>query len=226
MSIDIHPRSLRRIFALAIGSLLLIHVSIVIARLNVQWEPLKDLRLLFDFDEEHNVPTLYSSFALMVCSMLLTWIGRRHQLEGESHRYWYGLALTFGFLALDEVVQLHERIDQVRSGVLASWRVSGWILPYAAALAALGLGYARFLLRLPLRHRVWFLAAGAIFVFGTVGCELLGPFAQRRGRACYAVCYTCEELFEMSGVAVFVLGLVDYAIARFGALTLSIRSGA
>lgn len=223
MTVEINPKSLQRAFVFAVSSLLVIHIAIVVARLHFEWERLIDLRLLFDFDEEHNVPTLYSSFALMFCAALLTWIGRRHQLEGASHRYWFGLAAVFGFMSLDEVIQLHEKIDSARSGVLANWRVSGWILPYGAAITALVVGYSNFLWRLPMRHRIWFVSAGALFVLGTVGCELLGPFAQRQSRVCYAVCYTCEELFEMIGVAVFVQGLVDYSIRTFGAVSVSIR---
>mgnify|MGYP001268534397 CR=1 FL=1 len=222
MQVQITVRAVRRLFVVAIGLLLAAHLSVVVGRLVLRMGPLLEWRLLLDFDEEHNLPTLYSSFALMVCAALLTSIGMRHRLQGDKFRCWLFLGAVFAFMATDEVVQFHERIDQLRGGALQRWRVSGWVLPYLAAAATLGLCLWRFLWDLPARHRNWFLLAGAIFVGGTVGFELLGPFAQRRGPAYYAVCYTCEELLEMTGVAVFALGLLDYAVRVFGGLSVSV----
>lgn len=222
MQVQVSPRTVRWLLTGAIGSLLLVHVSVVLGRLVFDLGKLSDLRMLFDFDEEKNFPALYSSFVLMACALVLWWIGQRHRIAGESCRYWWGLCAVFVFLSADEVIGFHEHIDQVKGTVLERQRVSGWILPYLAALALLGVGYLKFLLRLPARHRNWFVGAGALFVLGTVGCELLGPAMQRRGRGFYAACYTLEELFEMIGAAVFLLGLLDYSVATFGALSLRI----
>lgn len=224
MRVELSPRNVRRFFVAAIALLFLAHFGVVVGRLTLNLGPLIDLRLMLDFDEEHNLPTLYSSFALMACALLLAAVGELHRREPSDYWPWFGLAAVFVFLSVDEVVQLHEHIDQVRGGALERWRVSGWLLPYLAVAAALAIGYARFLWRLPARHRNWFILAGVIFVGGAGGFELLGPFAQRAGRAYYAACYTCEELFEMTGVAMFALGVIDYAIQRFGSLTVSLRN--
>jgi hypothetical protein len=223
MRFEVTPQAVFRGFLGIVAVLCVIHITILVARLGFGHERVFGLRVLFDFEEEKNAPTLYSSFALLFSAALLALIAIHHRRVGTDFGYWLGLALLFGLLSLDEIAQFHEEIGPAKEGRLAEWRVSGWIIPYATGLVAFVVGYTRFLLRLPRRYAGWFIGAGSIFVTGAVGFELAGPFAKSVSDVVYAICYTCEELFEMLGVVVFIYGLLAYVATQFGSLTVVVR---
>ena len=79
----------------------------------------------------------------------------------------------------------------------------------------------RFLWHLPRRWKGWFAAAGAIYVGGAVGVELLGGlYASQYDVAtfAYALITTVEEGLEMLGVVLFlyaILGLLQTESMQF-----------
>lgn len=172
-------------------------------------------------EERNNLPTWYQSSSLLVCSLILFVIGHvRHAIKDRDAKFWWFLSFLFLFLSLDEAVSIHE---QMTLPLRNAFNLEGifflsWVIPAVFALAILGAVYAGFLTRLPSRTRNLMIAAGALFVIGAVGIEMIGanymfmlndpPDIDRDFG--YALITTTEEFFEMSGIVLFIYGLLSY----------------
>jgi len=170
----------------------------------------------FDMNRELSIPSLYSGAAILLCSALLASTAARERRRGKPFVGWAGMSAVFAFLAADEVLALHEKLnDPLRAALHTSGGVFhyAWVIPYAVLAAAFAAVYVPFLLRLPARTRNQFVIAGLVFVGGAVGCELIGnlilkdapPFSVRMG-----VEILVEETMEMSGIALFACAIASY----------------
>lgn len=175
---------------------------------------------LFDFNLEANLPTYFSSLLLLANGILLGLIGSRYKVLGQKFWYWYGLSAIFIFLALDEMIQIHE---QLRYPMEALFNTSGllyfaWFIPYIVIILILAIAYFKFMMRLEKPIFKLFILAGALFVFGAVGMEAIGGMhAEVHGESnlTYALMYTVEELLEMTGSVVFLYALLTYITLNF-----------
>lgn len=185
---------------------------------------------LVDFDYEGNLPSLYSSFALAFAALLLSLIAinaREKRAAGQFH--WVGLAIIFLFLAVDEGIGLHEEIGDVVEGYVKAegYLYFPWAIPYGIATVLFVLSYLRFLLLLPRRTALRFLVAGAVFVSGALGLELLSAReADLHGTKTilYSALYTAEELCEMIGVVIFIHALLEYLAREVGRISILVGS--
>lgn len=218
------------VLLLLLAFLLLANLASVLAELYGEFDDDYKLIALFDFGAEKNVPTIYSSFALILCAALLGMIAVAHKQLGASCLPWFGLTAVFLYLAIDEGASLHERLTLP---LRESFSTSGvlyfaWVIPYAAAIGVLALIYSRFLLRLPRQTMFLFLAAGLIFVSGAIGLEMVGGrWADLHGNKdlIYSLIVTCEEFLEMLGIVIFIYALVSYIAEHFEDLTISTARG-
>jgi hypothetical protein len=169
---------------------------------------------LFDFNEEMNVPTFYSSIVMVVAAALLALIATEHRKKGERHLAWYGLAAIFAFLAFDENAGIHELLQDPASNIVAAtgFLFHAWIVPYGIALIVLVAAYLRFLVSLPRQAARLFVISGLTFVAGALGFESLGGSHLELNGAnmSYHVLTTIEEFLEMSGIALFIYALLVY----------------
>ncbi len=181
---------------------------------------------MFDFDRERNVPTLYSSANLMLSAVILGLIAVTHKANGATWVPWLGLSAIFVFLSVDELARIHEKLTAPLQLALST---SGafyyaWTIPYGILTGILFLSYFRFLMRLPAKTRYLFIAAGAIFISGAIGFEMIGSFQLQndfsRNTLATRLTYTCEEFLEMVGVVVFIYALLDYVLLAFGSLSI------
>ena len=132
---------------------------------------------LFDLDREGNIPTFYSSSALLLCSALLAIIAFAKKKEDAPYRlHWKALAVIFLFLSLDEASQLHEKMHLPLLYVWSRLIANIWVIFYAVFVVIFVLAYLRFLADLPRKTRNLFLVAGAIFVGGALGMELISGY--------------------------------------------------
>jgi hypothetical protein len=175
---------------------------------------------LFDFNLEANLPTYFSSLILLLNGVLLALIGCRYRAIGMKFWHWYGMAIIFIFLSLDEMIQIHE---QLRGPMEALFNTSGilyfaWFIPYILATIIVAVAYFKFLMRLPKPILKLFILAAVLFISGAVVMEALsGMHAEVHGENNieYALIYTVEELLEMSGSVVFLYALITYIITSF-----------
>lgn len=169
---------------------------------------------LFDVNTEVNIPSLYSTIALLACAALLFLIHFIEDGQWEWVGYWSLLGFVFLFLAIDENISLHEKImGLVRNQFhLSGFFYYAWIVPYFFALFLLGIYYLPFLVRLPRNVLYYFITAFFLFTGGAIGMEMLGGrhdslYGHDRILVLY---YSIEEFLEMVGIAVFIKGLLLY----------------
>jgi hypothetical protein len=182
------------------------------------WRP-RGLRPVLGFlslSYEQNLPTWYASGLLLCCALVLAVIARDAALTGAPRRrHWWGLAVAFLYMSLDEAVGLHEHLGESLDlhGVL----YFSWVVPAGALVTVLALAYLPFLAHLPARPRRQFLIAGVLYVSGALGMELpLGYWTERHGddNLVYALIDLVEESLELLGMSLFLSALVEYLGAR------------
>lgn len=228
MNIEVSPKQILAIFLSIILVLLCANLFVIIARFYFDHDYIYGLAELFDFAQEMNVPTLYSSFALLVACLLLSIIALSHKRTGSSYFPWLGLAVIFLFLSIDETAALHERLTAPVRTALGSTGLLffAWIIPYGLAVLLLAIAYGKFLMRLAKDIRNLFLVSGATFVAGAIGVEAIGGRHLELygpGNLTYLLLSTGEELLEMLGIAIFIYALLSYLASRFEPFTISVK---
>lgn len=183
---------------------------------------------LFDVGKEANIPTWYSTVALLICSTLLAVITvTKKRLGGSYVLHWGVLSGIFLLLSVDELSQIHEVMGSLLKAALvefAGFHPSGvlffaWVIPGAIFAALVALAYLRFLTHLPSRIRLIFIAAGVLYVTGALGLEMVSS----RQEAIYwgeempggvtvfvNLVTTAEELFEMLAIVILIYALISY----------------
>lgn len=169
----------------------------------------------FDANREKSFPNLYSAYALLLCSFLIGLIALARRTAGARYvTHWALLGLIFLYLSVDEALVIHEKlISPVRSALdTGGFLRHAWVIPGAAAVLIFALAYLRFVVDLPPGVRNLFVAAGAIYVGGALGMEMVGGyylsvFGDTLGQELLA---NTEEALEMLGVVVFVYALLTY----------------
>lgn len=169
---------------------------------------------LFDVNGEANIPTVFAMLLLAAGGVLSIAIAKR---GGAANRpFWLLLGVGFLCMAVDETLQLHERLVKPMQHLLGRDTLGvlyfAWVVPAMVVIAAGAIVFPRFLLRLPRRTAVALLVAGAIYLAGAVGMELVGgSYFERHGKdLTYAVLNTIEETLEFVGVIVFITALLEY----------------
>jgi len=168
-------------------------------------------------DREKNLPSLYSTLTLVLCSLLLAMIALQKRAEGDRDRHhWTGLAAIFLFLGMDEALSFHEKIDKLIKGVVNTTGIFhyAWLLPALAGVVIVLGFYRPFWQRLPQQSRRLALAALATFLSGAVGMEMLAglyvSYAQQWNRLLWAMMTLIEEGLEMAGVLILIYALLSY----------------
>ena len=217
---------LARLFLTVAASLWIAHILLHLLAVATGNDRLGGLVYIFGLGAEQNLPTLYSTLALLVVAGLLGVTARNSKTD---RGYWWLLSGAFVFLACDETLQLHEKlIEPVKAALGTSGAFHyAWVIPYGIGSIAFGLAFARFLLRLPRRTAWQFVLGGALFVSGAIGMEMVGGAFFEDGGAkqwSYWTAQTLEEVLEMGGVLVFLFGLGDYITSNLGVLTFRLAS--
>jgi hypothetical protein len=170
----------------------------------------------FDLEEEANIPTWYSSAALLLCAGLLAVIGAAKKESGDRYAgRWYGLSFIFLLMSVDESATLHEKIGTAISKLFDTGGLLyyAWVIPAAAFLVVFGLAYLRFFADLPSRTRWIFLSAGFLYVGGAFALEMLEGLHNdlySKSDVVSAILGGGQDVVEMLGVLVFVYALMSY----------------
>jgi hypothetical protein len=174
---------------------------------------------LFDFDQEYNLPSFYSTLALFFSGVLLLMISKDEakKVKNTYALHWKILGFIFLFLALDELISLHNHFGRVVSYLID---VSGylnesryWVVAYIPFLLVFLVAFYKFFINLPNTTKISFFIAGFVFITGAIGIEILGDLYITYNTTAdinYALLYSAEELFEMIGIVLFIRALVHY----------------
>jgi hypothetical protein len=197
---------------------------------------------LFDLDSETNIPTWYSSSALLMCGVALALIAAvKRRQEDRFSTHWTVLALGFVYLSADETAGIHEVIGPMFGGAgrwltqhasqrfayLGAFPVYTWVLPATVAVLLVGLWYVKFLLALPRRFGTLFFLSAVIFLGGSMGMEVVGArhvLYYGQHNPTYGAMVALEETMEMSGIAVFLVSLLAYARSEIGPIQVSVAA--
>lgn len=163
-------------------------------------------RQIFDVDEEDSFPTWFSAMLLLLTSVSL-WVNARTLQSSDSSlvERWYLLSVGFLLLSIDEIAGMHETLNSLDIMGDMSWTVPGAIIAGAA-----GLYFLPFLLKIPRALAIRFVIAGAIYLGGALGVEVLtDPYLENDelNTLPYNLWTAVEEGMEMGGVLVFLGGL-------------------
>jgi hypothetical protein len=171
---------------------------------------------LFDFNQEQSVPTWFSCSLLMMSAALLAVIAAANRYEQLPYRWWTVLSLVFVYLSLDEALSFHERLNRPVRDLLGTGGALyyAWVIPYAMFALGLFVFSVRPLRALPVATRRRLMTAGALFVCGAMGMELVGSQIVTSNRMQVTlladVTMTIEEILELSGGIVLVYALLKH----------------
>ncbi len=232
MELVFNPKRIALFMLSIVIVLAIMHIAQLAYYFHIGNSEIFDFIEILDFDYEANLPSFYSSTALLFSAALLWVIGlhKRHQ-QAEYKHHWIGLAIIFTFLAMDEAIALHEDIGDIVEG-MELFEAKGmlffaWIVPYGILLLLFAASYLKFVFALPKQTMILFICAGTIFISGAIGIEIISANeADINGTETiyYSTLYTIEELFEMLGIVLFCYALLRYIEQQAGQIKLHLQS--
>ncbi len=167
-------------------------------------------------DGEYTIPSLFSSFSLLFCSILLGWISRKKWQNNDKYTgKWIGLSVIFFYLALDETISLHEQLIHPLRKLLNATGIFyyTWVIPGSILVIAVALIYWKFVQALPPKIKYLFFLSAIFYVGGAIGMEMINgyySYLYDSEMFVYEILVTIEEFFEMLGVVVFIYALLCY----------------
>ncbi|MEM9607972.1 MAG: hypothetical protein AAGA99_11170 [Actinomycetota bacterium] len=181
----------------------------------------EDTAVAWGLGHEYNAPSAFAAGLVLLAAVLCAIAARRSQMFADpNQRGWTVLAVVLAFIAVDEAVQIHERLgerldDQLDLGGPLAFP---WIVPYLAATFVLFLTLRPFLGRLDETLRRRLMIAGVIYVGGAAGVESIAAarFDSQGDQADYVyhLISTVEEAMELTGMTIFVVAMIAYLTVR------------
>lgn len=216
MNIILKPKNVLRFLILLIICINIFYIVCQYFKFYLGHSYLFGFSPLFDLNLEGNVPTLFSSLILLFSSIILTTIALLTKRDNRRYfLHWFGLAIVFFFLFIDESVALHEMLtNPLRLAFNTSELFYyAWIIPYGILLLLFVIGYYRFIFHLPAQTRFFFIVAGITYITGAIGFEMLGGYYHElydKETMTYAILVLFEESLEMTGIVIFIYSLLSY----------------
>lgn len=217
VDVEVDAGRVRRALLIAVGLLCVLSLLGQVSRYYLDHGNVFGLVRLFHVAREQNVPTWFSSCLLFACAALLAVISLVHARTADRHtRHWLGLALGFAYLSLDETAVIHEGMsDRVHAltGTASGFLRYAWVVPGSIGVCALLLAYRGFLRALDRQTARRFVLAGALYIGGAIGLEVLsGRHAETFGEDNfgYSLWTTAEEALEMLGAVVLLHALLEH----------------
>ncbi|MEM8673327.1 MAG: hypothetical protein AAGF83_05570 [Cyanobacteria bacterium P01_G01_bin.67] len=215
IKIKVYPRTVVKYLVIGIVFFAIVSTGIQICKYVFNYRD--DWMKLLNLDRELNFPTWYSAFMLGFCGLLLHIIAVGKKRQGDRYaKDWQLLSVIFGLMAIDEIVSIHEIliIPEISEALNLPWFLhSMWVIPGLAFVAWFGIRYRKFVLHLPPESRQQFIIAACTYIGGALIMEMVGShFAESIGQQhlIYALIATVEEVLEMTGIVIFIHGLLCY----------------
>jgi hypothetical protein len=225
----ITPKGIAKTLLIIVSVLLVLHlIGSVFLTFVMGYETALSFIPAFYFGDEANVPAIYSSLAIFLAAVFLYMIGNlKSERQKKNTVYWKIMSGIFAFLAVDELISIHERLSHLGRAMVGATITAGegsimkyaWFVPYLLVFGVISLFFLRFFFSLPFRTRVQFVIAGVVFVAGAVGMEAIsGYYSSANNMGVrdlpYTLMVTVEELLEMLGMVYFIYALASYYIVR------------
>ena len=185
---------------------------------------------LFNVNRETSIPTWYSTLLLLSSAVLLAITAYSAKMKkGRYIIHWWLLALIFTYLSIDEAAAIHEKftIYFQENLNLTGHLYFGWLLVGIPFALIVGLIYLKFLLHLPMQTRLHFIFAATLYVGGAIAIESISSnlwYLNDGTSLEYSAVGTVEEFFEMSGVILFIYGLLTYISENTAGIEVRIKA--
>jgi hypothetical protein len=170
----------------------------------------------FALEQEGTFISLYSGLTLGFCSLLLALIAYIKKTRGSRFaKSWQALSYIFLYLAFDELCGIHEiLIPILKTFVDAKGFIFyPWVIVGSISVIVFLIAFRDFIFNLPPKIRTLFLIAGAIFVGGALGMEIIGGYlgdVMGFSSKAFWLVSTLEEVLEMFGIVIFIHALLSY----------------
>jgi hypothetical protein len=256
MVLAIYAKTIVRIIIIAVMLITLAGLAARVAMYMWGQEGYLEALRIFDVGEERSIPTWFESIQFLLCSILLAVVAVAKKQRNDRYiLHWSVLSIILLLLSLDEVASIHEAIGQQSERLLHSatgFTPGGaisffWVVPGAIFVIIVLLAYLRFLAHLPRTTRRMFLFAGALFVLGALGIEMLtaqvvsssgdiaswiasssGGIVGRENASAIPTILkglqtSVEEMFEMLGLTAFIYALLAYIRSYVEEISVRVR---
>ena len=217
LEIVLNSRRMTRILVSITAILVVMDLTVKLIREFLGYDYMFGIVPLFDFYEEANIPTWYSSVLLLIAAalMFITFL-RCQKMNLKFTRHWLGLALFFLFLSIDEASGLHETAGRFLKrtsiqGLMPREESSSWILLAIPLGLFLGIIYLRLFLCMPTRFKRLFALSAALYISGCLGMEWVEILylVNHPIDLNFYLMTTLEETLEMSGLIVLIYSLLE-----------------
>jgi hypothetical protein len=210
VGVTVHQTRVQRFLIDVIAAVALAGLAVEIAHEGLGFDDPYELVGFFSLSYEANIPTWLSACMHATSAILLALIASGTRERGAPFvRHWWGLSIIFAYISIDEFVTIHEKMNSWFN--LSGALYFGWVIPAAVLVSIFVLFYVRFLAHLPAITRFRFIRAGAVFVGGAMGVELLlGYWTDLHGsdNLGYGLIDWVEESMELAGAGLFLSALV------------------
>jgi hypothetical protein len=185
---------------------------------------------LLSVNAELTIPTWFSVSILLAASALLAVIAAVKRAGEDSYTpYWFGLALGFLYLSVDEGAAIHEILGDPlqRAFHTGGYLAFGWQIVAVPVVFLFSLLYLRFLFHLPPRIRNLVIVSATLYVSGAVVGDAIGAHLWDSSGGVtltYLAFGTGEELCEMLGVIVSIYTWLLYLVEMQYTLTFRVQS--
>src|SRR5215216_5658881 len=245
MVLAIYAKTIVRIIIIAVMLITLAGLAARFAMYMWGVEGYLEALRIFDVGEERSIPTWFESVQFLLCSILLAVVAVAKKQRNDRYiLHWSVLSIILLLLSLDEVASIHEAIGQLSERLLHSatgFTPGGaisffWVVPGTIFVIIVLLAYLRFLAHLPRTTRRMFLFAGALFVLGALGIEMLtaqvvsssGGIVGRENASAIPTILkglqtSVEEMFEMLGLTAFIYALLAYIRSYVEEISVRVR---
>jgi hypothetical protein len=213
LTVSVLPKTIAKRLIIGVIILTVLGLAVQIGKYVFNYRA--DWTRMYNLDREMNLPTWYSALMLAFCAILLAVIAIGKKAEHNRYSlHWRFLSNIFWFLAIDEVMSIHELlIIPDLSKHLPPIFHSFWVLPGTIAVAYFIKQYWKFTFDLPRQSRFYFILAATLYIGGALGMEIIGGvYADSEGQQNlgYALFTTVEEVMEPLGIVTFIYALLHY----------------
>jgi len=206
-ALTIHRHSILRALLIVASILCVVSFTLALLRILGGHDRVMGLTQLLDLNGEGNVPAWYSSTLLFACGLSAAAVaGRLHRTVRWG---WNGIALALIAMSLDETAQIHERLTLPPEflGPYGPIHNITWVFAGTVIAGAVAGVFLRTVLAAPPRVRKGVFIAGAVYIGGAMGMEMIGGlWALHHGEAnvVHAVIDVLEEGGELFGATLFL----------------------
>lgn len=214
----------------ALGLVLILTTALVIAAFVVVFAlnrvggaDLAGVKTVVDIGGENNVPTWWNGallFGVAAAAAIVAFAATPTRGERSTalteQRAWLVIAAAAGYLTLDELAQLHERLNEPVRAAGLDLPTYAWLLPGVVIAAAGALVLARAARLLPPFTARRLGLALAVYLAGAIGMEAVNGLFSGRWldlELIFAVGTTLEESLEMLACILALTAIVDHLAA-------------